>query len=447
MKLKKTIIGIICIGICGFVFFRVLNIFKVADGQIFQSEAGFYAQDKNSLDVVFVGSSAVNRFFQPPLVWKDYGITSWSLSTGNMNAVNFPYLIKEIDKTQPDALIILSLNSFKSLKVDKTRIMRCTNYLNFSLNKLEMIHDLADRAGYKGTERLQFYFPIIQFHSRWPSLKSSDFTHKLNGYKTGFSAGFFLNDQKDISKKIKITDDESVLTEDQAEFLETFLKFLEQCGHDVLIVGSPQSFNGNVKQKQLNRICSIFREHGYECLNYINMIDEIGLQTENDFYNINHTNIHGSIKFTDYLTGYLVEKYGLTDKRGLPGYKDWEDAAVLYDELISQYTLEFERDHAPRDYELAIPVLKKPTVEQQTITLSWKESPHAEAYDIYRKSNASDGKNWAYIGSTESTVCTFVDEGLMSGTKYTYTVVPKRTENGGELYGNFNYAGVSASVK
>ena len=93
------------------------------------------------------------------------------------------------------------------------------------------------------------------------------------------------------------------------------------------------------------------------------------------------------------------------------------------------------------------PGLNEVEVKDQTLTLSWKESPDAEGYDIYRKSNASGEQNWTYLTSTESGTLQYVNSDLQSGKKYTYTVVPKKLENGVEVHGNFNFTGVSGTTK
>ena len=310
-----------------------------------------------------------------------------------------------------------------------------------------MIYSLANEFGYKGLDQLEFYFPIIRYHSRWSELNTWDFTRKIDGLKGGHVDNTFLKTTIPVTEKYNIIYEEAELTAEQSAFLEEFLEFLDDSGHEVLFVSSPQALGDIMKTyKRLNRMGKIIQEHGYPYLNLINLIDETGIQTETDFYNVTHTNVHGAIKHTDYLAQYLVDNYGFTDKRGQPGWESWDESVDLFTAEIAPYTLAFEREHAPRDYELDAPILKKVKVKEQTITLSWKESPNAEGYDIYRKSAASGEKDWTYLTSTESDTLQYVDSDLNSETKYTYTVVPKIITDGIERYGNYDFTGVSGTT-
>ena len=449
MKFKrKSVITLICIILSAICFFKVLNIFTMGNDTGYQAVEGFYHENKNSLDAVFIGSSHVWRGWIAPLAWEDYGIAVWSYAMPSTHCNAIPFQIKEIHKTQPEALLIISLNSFRNLNVSDNMIYRSTSYLRFSPNKLAMIHSLANDAGYTGLDQLQFYFPVIQFHSRWSNLKAWDFLKPVDGLKNGSNWIGYLSKITNVTSDYVITDKEKELPEAQEKFLEEFLEFLDDSGYEVLFVSSPEALgNKSDIYQRLNRMAVIIQEHGYPYLNLINLIDETGIQTETDLYDVGHVNVHGGIKYTDYLAQYLVDNYGFTDKREQPGWESWDESVSLYTDVIAPYTLDFEREHAPRDYELKAPILNEVKVNDQTLTISWKESPNAEGYDIYRKSNVSGGKNWAYLTSTNSGTLQYVDSGLKSGKNYTYTVVPKKYADGVEVYGNFDFTGVTGTTK
>lgn len=43
-----------------------------------------------------------------------------------------------------------------------------------------------------------------------------------------------------------------------------------------------------------------------------------------------HSNYRGAMKVTSFICEYLIENFGLTDKRGNPKYADWDEAAANY---------------------------------------------------------------------------------------------------------------------
>ena len=71
-------------------------------------------------------------------------------------------------------------------------------------------------------------------------------------------------------------------------------------------------------------------ERGYTVLDMREKADEIGLDYTTDYYNRSHTNMHGALKTSKYLTEFLLEKYDFEDKRGNSRYAAWDEAYLKY---------------------------------------------------------------------------------------------------------------------
>ena len=160
-----------------------------------------------------------------------------------------------------------------------------------------------------------------------------------------------------------------------------------------------------------------------------------------------HTNIHGSLKFSKTLGDYLVEQYHFEDKRGLSSWADWDESASQYTELISQYTLPFEREHAQRVI-TDIPVLGKPVVNGQSIKIKWEfGNDDVDGFIVYRKCAAGKTIAWQESARVSNDKRRWTDKGLKPLTRYTYTVVPYRMEDGETVYGSFKVFGVSVETE
>jgi len=187
---------------------------------------------------------------------------------------------------------------------------------------------------------------------------------------------------------------------------------------------------------------------------------EAGISFETDFCDRRHLNVHGGIKFTEYVSKYLIEHYGFEDKRGVDGYESWDLAAKTYDEKIAPWCLDFERAHAERDDSMAAPELQVQSAEEM-IELSWTPSAGAEQYAIYRKSDAASGEadeeasadaasgesGWEQIGLCGADVHSYRGRQVKEGASYTYTVVPVREGGQGPVYGRFLYQGVPVTLE
>lgn len=448
MNKKKNIIMVTISLILGLlVFSRVQSWFKMRDVPTYQGIRGFYEEPKNSLDAIYVGASNVYYYWQAPVAWADYGITVWNYNSGAMPAEAVPFLMTEARKTQSNPLFIVNLNMFHEKLLDVSKIHRVTNYLNLSFNKINMINSLADDAGIKGLEKLEFFFPIIRFHNRWSELSSLDFTKSLNGMKIGLYNTFFTK-TANMEKRYKVFYEEADLGDIQKKNLYSLLDYCDENDIRALFVIVPQVYSANDPLgKQLNTMKRIVEERQYDCIDLSRLLDEIGIQTDSDFRDRLHLNVHGAIKYTEYLAQYLKEHYGFEDKRNRSDYGSWNNASELYFTAVSPYTAPFERNHSLRDYNLQAPHIDELKINGQTITLSWQSSDQVAYYEIYRKSSVQEEKNWHLLETVSAERLTYIDSGLNPMTSYSYTVVPVSIRGNNKYYGNYNYSGVKGKTQ
>lgn len=441
-RIVRILVFLLILGIC---VSGVQHVFGIGDYSIYSREQGF-AQEKNGiLDGVYVGASHVFSFFQPPLAWKDHGIAVFDYAIPSMPAQEVIFRVKEARKTQPDALYIINLNCFKKMSINTQALHRSLDYMPWSMNKLQMAEALIDEAGFSGIDRLEYYLPLIRFHAGWSELESYDFTHSVNGLKGAYTYAQFLKTSQDQTENYQINEESGEISEDRERVLKELLDYLEEEKVRVLFVTAPQMLKSKI-QVQINTAEEIIRERGFDCLDLIGAKDEYGLQLTTDYHDENHTNIHGSIKYTEYLCQYLLANYDFTDKRGQKGYESWDRSVDLYSDYIDKWTLDLERDHRERDYSLAAPILNTVKAVDGSAAVSWNASDGAGEYLIYRKTGKEDDNRWRNIAAVEGNILEYTDPGLETGVEYTYTVVPCRKDGEKILYGQFSFAGVSLTA-
>jgi len=309
----------------------------------------FYKQEENSLDVVFLGASDAYAFYQPALAWNSCGYTSWNFaSSGRSTAVNL-YTLKEAMKTQPDALYVIPVRRTKVS--ESSRIHFTTDFMPFSRNKLDLVNYFCDSGVEKDTtkwERLEYYLPIIRYHSRWDALTQLDFRVSFPDVKSSSQYETFLKESVDQSERDFHIKETKALDETTEEGMEALIDYIEEENVNALFVFMPRS---DVKtQKECNSIIKMLKKRGMKYITLNDKMDEIGLDTSTDYYNKDHTNIHGSIKVTEYLSKYLAKTYKLEDKRGDEDYYEWDRACERYKALISQYLSGTERAKLDKNY-------------------------------------------------------------------------------------------------
>lgn len=407
----------------------------------YQIIKSFYEEPANTLDGVYIGSSSCFTYWNSLLSWKEYGICVYPFAFNSNIFYATEYLIKEARKTQPDAVYIVNINTVNDGKVTLQHMYNIIGCMPFSVNKLKLIRHLADIGEFSFADRLELYLPIIRYHSRSAGAFVQDLFRHLNGYKGSTTFGPYLKKIVDVSGDYITTDKKRKMSDKLLSSTKSLLDYCEKENVKVIFVTVPQARGKEIEIKRYNALNAYIEKRGFPVLNLMESMEEIGLDMKTDFYNGRHTNIHGSAKYTYYLSEYLIEHYGFSDKRQNADYKNWYESYDRYSEAIAPYILDFETDQGVRDYSLKAPAL---SVEKGdgTAVLSWDQTEGADGYLVYFK--AGSPKPWQCVA--EKTDNTYIFDLPPEGTSHFYTVVPYKEKDGIRLYGNFRYKGIQVKT-
>ena len=439
MKISRNLIKMgIFLCILSGILFCVLRSFVISDNRIYQTWNSFYSEKENDLDAVYIGASNVYPFWASPVAWHDYGLTVFPLSVPNLPAKAIRFYIDEALKTQKNALYIISLNTFKEPEIISTQAAHlAVDRMKLSKTKTELINAIIDDIDDEEATKAELYFPFIRFHARWDEFKTEDYNLSANGLKGASEYSSFLEKSNDISKAIQYTDEKYELDESQEAVLNDLMDFCEEKSLRVLFVIVPQGINSEKSIGQLNTMEEAARARGFDTLNLMNQYKEIGLLPEEDYYNENHLNVHGCLKFTDYFSNYMKQNYGFEDKRGQKEFISWDESYEKYMNIIREYVLDFELDHSERDYTIEKPAVISCEPVNSGIRISWESVQNCNRYDVYRK--AWSEKNWKRIGSVSSEESSCYDPDVKPDAEYMYHVVPVRTDGEKDIIGNYDY--------
>ena len=70
-------------------------------------------EEKNSLDVIYIGGSAAFVYWEPLHAYSDYGFTSYDLATNTIQAENILAYIKYAQKYQSPDLYVIGVRAFQ----------------------------------------------------------------------------------------------------------------------------------------------------------------------------------------------------------------------------------------------------------------------------------------------------------------------------------------------
>ncbi len=304
---------------------------------------GFYLEEKDSLDVVFMGASEVYSDFSPGHAYSSNNITSYLFSTQSNSILNYKAQLKNILSRQNPDLIVIELNG--ALYDNDGETTKEANLRNYADNvpldsiKAEWI------SQYGGENTLEYIFPLIKYHSTWKDIPDNMLYQKtvvddrLRGYSylKGIlnEARIFKSTQRSMNSMLqKSAGNKRPLGTLEEQTLRELLQFCrDEQLKNVVFTRFPhivvmRTFS---RFERSNTVADIVNEYGFDYLNFELNYDQTGLDETTDFYNLDHLNVYGQKKFTEYLTNYLIDNYGVTARNQSDSQKaKWNECADYY---------------------------------------------------------------------------------------------------------------------
>ena len=308
------------------------------NGDVKDRFVGSYAEKKNTVDAIIIGSSPVGSAISTPKIYGDMGITMYPLSSNVQRPVASKYLVEEALKTQDPELIIFEIRMWNApdeyLWGNMAHTREVTDNLKYSLNRVNTINAMVEEP----SERLSYYLDIFKYHSNWKTLLMWEqlrtmfynYPHPLKGY--------VIEDQLGPAEvPVMVSkDDKEKLPYIEEEYLKDLLSYLKEKNLKALFVLTPY-LASEEEQKKFNYMADIVEEAGFDYLNMLDIYQEIGIDFETDIRDYgSHVNALGGYKVTEYFEKYIREKYvdtgiALTkDHRGDSSYSSWDAAYELY---------------------------------------------------------------------------------------------------------------------
>lgn len=327
------------------------------NGDVKDRFTGFYAEKDNTIDVVMIGSSPVFPYYATPMMWGEYGIAAYPVSSNLQRPIAGVYLVEEVRKTQQPELYVFEMRMYTARETDLTNNMAytrgVTDNLKYSWNRVKTINAMVDDV----SERYTYYFDIFKYHSNWKTMILPEQIASFRYEKPDDQKGYVMTDKVGPCEEVDTSGITEVqpMPEYQEECLYRLLDYLKEHGLQALFILSPTVMEEE-KQRMYNYMEGIIGEYGYEFLNLNDHYGELGLDFSSDFsdYGV-HTNALGAVKCTKFLGGYLKAHYGIEDRRGQEGYESWDAAYAQWKTELEQAKATIARRIEEGDFAEIVP--------------------------------------------------------------------------------------------
>ncbi len=307
-----------------------------------------YHEPENTLDVVFIGSSACYTFWSPMVAYEMYGITSFDYAQGGMPADLMEYCIREMERYQNPQVIAIDARVFLyrdintilkaedgSRYIDDGHIRAVSDTMPNGWNRFCMLWSVRDLLKDGWATQLDLLF----YHDRWKELLKQGGTALYTDVSRDSTKGFDWHDEVQVHPHpgdfSSITEVQP-LSDETTEVLKKLCAYCEEQGLQTIFVAIPTAPMTAEQKKQYNYMAQVIAE--YEGIDFLNMNDHVaamGLSYETDFLDEVHGNYSGATKFTTYFGEWLKQNYDLPDRRGQAGYEFWQEDLASWNQMLS----------------------------------------------------------------------------------------------------------------
>lgn len=341
MRLWKTVKIVLFCTIFVLLLDRIYTILSWKDtaGDYYSSLDSYYDLEEDIVDVVFFGSSHCYCSIDPSVLWDDYGIASFNLAISGQDFAGTYYTMKESLKTQKPKVFVVDLYSSLYLGYAvEGNLYRNTLPFKYSKNYYELIDSLV-----KDEERkMDFWTRWPIFHTRYKELKKEDFDTNLPTY-LGYHAEYVTNPVGELI--YYDTEEYTPFPEERNEWFLKIIELAQENNVELCFVIAP--YTAKESEHMLHNYAKkVATENDIPVLDFIQLSEEIGLNTDTDFIDWGHTNHSGAAKISKYLGDFLKETYDLQDYRGDERYALWEENSRLRNQEEQNRDLKFSLDIA-----------------------------------------------------------------------------------------------------
>lgn len=318
---KKTILSVVC-------WLAALCVCLVLADRLTRRDDGArkydaFFEEKQDIDVLFLGTSRVLDSILPMELWRDSGIASYNMgNSSEVLDVTEQVLRLAMEENKPKVAVIDVYYVHHALDEAWTYSYRHMFYDEVPLSwaKVEAV-----RATLPENKWLEFLMPFSLYHGRWEEILSGTVERMVDCEK------FTLGAELRAGRTEKTFTPVDGMTEGELPGHAALRRIAALCrenGIEPVFTMVPAPLEAE-EQRHIHSVSKIADELGVPFLDMTNLgVVDYAV----DCYDgVGHLNPDGASKTTAYLGQWLRENYDLPDHRGDKAYAHWDDYLAKYE--------------------------------------------------------------------------------------------------------------------
>ena len=293
----------------------------------------FYKMKKNTVDVLFFGSSFAVNAFDPQKIYEASGIRSYNLGSEQQSIFMSYWWLKEALRYQsPKAVVLETRYAFYKesntpFNMNESFMRKSMDPMKWSKNKMDAVHVICSED--HAQSEMSYYFTNLLYHSRWKEMTEDEIMMDAeNAPLKGFSPLFATNTEP--FEPITISGNEEIIPLD-SKMEDYLVKMADLCREneiELILVTIPATDMHPGMHAGLQDFADRYDLSYYDYAEK-NLFESSGwnLTVDNP---ADHMNWHGA----EHMSEIMAE---MLKKRGISSVSDpqWENASDYY-EMIKE---------------------------------------------------------------------------------------------------------------
>ena len=299
---------------------------RVSYGSLWEQ---YLQEEKNSLDVLFFGSSVVYCDVAPAWIWEESGLRAWVLAGPEQTVPITYYYIRESLRTQSPKLILLEATALFFHEYEHYTKANIST-MPLSLNRLAATLTAAERQERKG-----LLYPMYNYHYRWTEAERAELQERLRPATDPYAGYTPL--ARSLPQTRRINGErvlEPAVYEKNLRYLTKIRDLCRSKGIELQLYLAPSA--AELSPELRTRLAADAAALDVSFLDLSELPSELGIDDEQDWYDPLHFNVRGAEKFSRWWGSYLSRR--LTPDPSA-GESDWplrlEKLRQYRDELLN----------------------------------------------------------------------------------------------------------------
>lgn len=305
----------------------------------------FYNLERQSVDVLLLGSSHAVSCLNPQVIYDNYGITSYNLGSEQQSLVISYYWLREALKYQSPKVVVLDTYIlhkyttyayvYNDMNCSESSVRKAMDSMRFSPLKWEAGKTIE--AIDPTQSGLSFLLLNIRYHTRWSSLGEDDYTEKSMVEHGGIKGFTVLGGENPALTytPFRVSDIDNVDAEPMVETSEKYLdKIVDLCAEkniQLVLVNIP--CNEPIARYKSTKEYAGNRGIPYYDFNEETLYNEINYNAAENL--LSHPNYLGAEKVSLYLGNLLKNEYGVPSRED----NSYDVSRNLYEHKIENIQL------------------------------------------------------------------------------------------------------------